>query len=67
MRYFSDDFLANYVASMGQDVLTSVGAYKIEGRGLQLFQKIEGDYFAILGLPLLPLLSFLRSEGCLPD
>jgi septum formation protein len=67
MRHFSDDFLANYVASMGQDVLTSVGAYKIEGRGMQLFHRIEGDYFAILGLPLLPLLSFLRSEGCLPE
>jgi septum formation protein len=67
MRHFSDDFLANYVASMGQDVLASVGAYKIEGRGVQLFHRIEGDYFAILGLPLLPLLSFLRSEGCLPE
>ena len=45
--------------------LTSVGAYQIEGRGIQLFEKIEGDYFAILGLPLLPLLAFLRAEGAI--
>ena len=67
MRHFSDDFLTDYVVSMGGDALTSVGAYKIEGRGVQLFNRIEGDYFAILGLPLLPLLSFLRREGCLPE
>ena len=67
MRYFSDDFLNAYIVSMGEDALTSVGAYKIEGRGVQLFHKIEGDYFAILGLPLLPILSFLRREGCLPE
>jgi septum formation protein len=67
MRHFSDDFLTDYVVSMGEDALTSVGAYKIEGRGVQLFNRIEGDYFAILGLPLLPLLSFLRREGCLPE
>jgi septum formation protein len=67
MRHFSDDFLAAYIASVGQDALTTVGAYKIEGRGVQLFHRIEGDYFAILGLPLLPLLSFLRREGCLPE
>jgi len=67
MRHFSDDFLHDYIISMGKDALTSVGAYKIEGRGVQLFHKIEGDYFAILGLPLLPFLSFLRREGCLPE
>jgi septum formation protein len=67
MRHFSDDFLTSYIVSMGKDALTSVGAYKIEGRGVQLFHRIEGDYFAILGLPLLPLLSFLRREGCLPE
>jgi septum formation protein len=67
MRCFSDDFLASYLASIGPDALTSVGAYKLEGRGVQLFENIDGDYFAILGLPLLPLLSFLRSEGCLPE
>jgi septum formation protein len=67
MRHFSDEFLTDYIVSMGGDALTSVGAYKIEGRGVQLFNRIEGDYFAILGLPLLPLLSFLRREGCLPE
>jgi septum formation protein len=67
MRHFSDDFLTRYIVSIGEDALTSVGAYKIEGRGVQLFNRIEGDYFAILGLPLLPLLSFLRREGCLPE
>jgi septum formation protein len=67
MRHFSDDFLNAYIISMGKDALTSVGAYKVEGRGVQLFHKIEGDYFAILGLPLLPFLSFLRREGCLPE
>jgi septum formation protein len=67
MRYFSDDFLNDYIGAMGRDALTSVGAYKIEGRGVQLFNRIEGDYFAILGLPLLSILSFLRREGCLPE
>jgi septum formation protein len=66
MRHFSDEFLAGYLASVGEDALTSVGAYKLEGRGVQLFDRIDGDYFSILGLPLLPLLSFLRREGCLP-
>ncbi|MGH6874133.1 MAG: Maf family protein [Aestuariivirgaceae bacterium] len=67
MRHFSDEFLAGYLASLGKDALTSVGAYQLEGRGVQLFDDIDGDYFAILGLPLLPLLSFLRREGCLPE
>jgi septum formation protein len=66
MRTFSDAFLATYLASIGDDAFTSVGAYKLEGRGVQLFDRIEGDYFSILGLPLIPLLSYLRSEGCLP-
>ena len=51
---------------MGDELLSTVGAYKIEGCGIQLFDKIEGDYFTILGLPLLPLLSFLRSKEWLP-
>ena len=62
MRDFSDAFLADYMAAMGEELLTTVGAYKIEGRGIQLFDRMEGDYFTILGLPLLPLLSFLRSR-----
>jgi len=67
MRNFSDEFLSDYLTDLGEDIVTSVGAYKIESRGLQLFDRIRGDYFTILGLPLLPLMSFLRSEGCLPS
>ena len=63
MRNFNDDFLNNYIDRAGTELLTSVGAYKLEKEGIQLFEKIEGDYFSILGLPILPLLSFLRSEG----
>lgn len=62
VREFSDDFLQNYLNLEGEDVCTSVGAYKLEGRGVQLFNKIEGDYFTILGLPMVPLLEFLRDE-----
>ena len=58
---FSDAFLDRYLADQGDAVLSSVGAYLIEGRGIQLFEKIEGDHFAILGLPLLPLLNYLRA------
>lgn len=63
MRDFSNDFLGTYLAACGEDILTSVGAYKLEGPGAQLFERIEGDYFSVLGLPLLPLLRFLRSHG----
>lgn len=63
MRDFSDGFLDAYLESLGDGALTSVGGYKLEERGIQLFSEIEGDYFGILGLPLLPLLQFLRSEG----
>jgi len=66
MRNFSEAFLEDYLAAMGDELLSTVGAYKIEGCGIQLFDKIEGDYFTILGLPLLPLLSFLRSKEWLP-
>lgn len=65
MRSFGEAFLAGYIAAEGDAVLGSVGAYRIEGRGAQLFARIEGDYFAILGLPLLPLLGFLRDRGVL--
>jgi septum formation protein len=65
MRPFSDAFLDEYLQELGLDVSTSVGAYKLEDRGIQLFDEIKGDYFSILGLPLLPLLSFLRSIGAL--
>ena len=63
MRAFTDDFLDDYLAMVGDDALSSVGAYQIEGPGAQLFSKIEGDYFTILGLPLLPLLQYLRDLG----
>jgi septum formation protein len=63
MRSFSDSFLDDYLAAAGDAVLGSVGAYRLEGEGIQLFSRIEGDYFAILGLPLLPLLEFLRGHG----
>lgn len=60
MRDFSDAFLDTYLAEAGERVLKSVGCYQLEGPGVQLFEKIEGDYFTILGLPLLPLLDELR-------
>ncbi|MCF3639966.1 Maf-like protein [Rhizobium sp. TRM95111] len=65
MRPLSDDFIGRYLARVGDRVLTSVGAYQLEGEGIQLFQAIEGDYFTILGLPMLPLLSELRSLGAI--
>ncbi|WP_278367144.1 nucleoside triphosphate pyrophosphatase [Acetobacter orientalis] len=63
MRSFSDTFLDAYLQSEGAECLCSVGAYRLEGPGLQLFEQIEGDYSAILGLPLLPLLEALRNLG----
>jgi septum formation protein len=65
MRAFSDAFLDDYAAAEGETLLTSVGAYRIEGPGIQLFSRIEGDYFSIIGLPLLPLLGYLRQIGWL--
>ncbi len=66
MRAFSDAFLDLYLASVGRAACDSVGAYQLEGLGVQLFSRVEGDYFAILGLPLLPLLDFLRNHGVVP-
>ncbi|HUC64145.1 MAG TPA: Maf family protein [Stellaceae bacterium] len=63
MRDFSDDFLDAYLAASGDGILASVGAYQLEHLGTQLFERIDGDYFSILGLPLLPLLGFLRAAG----
>lgn len=62
MRSFSDAFLDWYLEAVGDDGLSSVGAYQLEGLGSQLFERYEGDYFSILGLPLLPLLSYLREH-----
>ena len=65
MRSFSDSFLDAYLAAAGTAVTDSVGAYQLERTGIQLFERVEGDYFTVLGLPLLPLLVFLRSAGVL--
>lgn len=67
MRCFGEAFLAGYIAAEGEAVLGSVGAYRIEGSGVQLFARIEGDHFAVLGLPLLELLAFLRQRGVLGE
>ncbi len=66
MRDLSDEFLDGYLEAVGEAALGSVGAYHLEGRGAQLFARVQGDYFTILGLPLLPLLDFLRNHGVLP-
>ncbi|WP_151179902.1 Maf family protein [Hypericibacter terrae] len=66
MRPFSPAFLDEYLARSMPGILSSVGAYQLEARGAQLFSRIEGDYFTILGLPLLPLLDFLRPHGLVP-
>lgn len=63
MRPFSDDFLNEYLATEGEVLLSSVGCYRLEGRGIQLFSRIEGNYFTILGLPLLHVLPALREHG----
>jgi septum formation protein len=65
MRDFSDGFLDTYLAQAGDGVLGSVGCYQLEGLGLQLFERIDGDYFTILGLPMLGLLDFLRDQAAL--
>jgi septum formation protein len=67
MRAFSESFLQAYLDAAGTAVSASVGAYQLERSGIQLFEHIAGDYFTILGLPLLPLLQFLRREGLLME
>jgi septum formation protein len=63
MRNFSDRFLDDYLDMAGAAALASVGGYQLEGIGIHLFERVEGDYFTVLGLPLLPLLDFLRQNG----
>jgi septum formation protein len=67
MRRISDAWLDGYLERQGEGLLGSVGCYQLEGEGVQLFERIEGDYFTILGLPLLPLLHFLRDRGAVPS
>lgn len=65
MRPLSDAFIDRHLARVGDRILASVGAYQLEGEGVQLFERIDGDYFTILGLPLLPLLAKLRDLGAI--
>ena len=65
MRAFSDASLDRYLAAAGASVSRTVGGYEIEGPGIQLFERIEGDHFTIIGLPLLPLLAELRARGAI--
>lgn len=67
MRPFSDAFLEQYLDACGEAVLHSVGAYHLEGLGAQLFDRVDGDFFTILGLPLLRVLGFLRDHGILTE
>lgn len=66
MRVFSDDYLDAYLSRNWDDVQYSVGCYQLEGEGLRLFSEVTGDYFTVLGLPLLPLLNYLGQRGFIP-
>jgi septum formation protein len=65
MRAFDPGFVGRHLSAVGEAALTSVGGYQIEGKGIQLFEKIDGDHFTIIGLPLLPLLEKLRELGAI--
>jgi septum formation protein len=67
VRDFSDAFLDQYIELEGESLTRSVGAYRFEGPGAHLFSQVEGDFFSILGLPLLPLLEYLRTRGVVPS
>ena len=66
MRPFGEAFVERYLDAAGEIATHSVGAYQLEGLGAQLFQRVDGDYFVVLGLPLLALLDFLRGHGIVP-
>jgi len=66
LRSLSSELIDAYLDAAGETAFNSVGSYQIEGLGVQLIERIEGDFFAILGLPMLPLLAALRTEGALP-
>ena len=66
MRTLSASFIDQYLDAIGDDACRSVGAYRLEGLGAQLFTRVNGDYFTVLGMPLLPLLAFLRDCGVVP-
>jgi septum formation protein len=65
MRAVSDRFLDDYLDAVGEAATASVGGYQLEGLGIQLFERLDGDYFTVLGLPLTTTLDFLRRHGCL--
>lgn len=65
MRDFTDTYLQRYLETQGDDLLQTVGCYKLESEGVRLFSKIEGDYFTILGMPLIPLLTYLAEIGAI--
>ncbi len=67
VRPLSAAFIDTYLEKLGDDAFWSVGCYQLEGLGIQLFDRIEGDHFTILGLPLIPVLDFLRRQGILPE
>lgn len=67
MREFSNQFLDAYIKQHNNDLLTTVGCYKLETEGVQLFSRVQGDYFTILGLPLIEVLGFLRTRGVLTE
>ena len=66
VRDFSDEFLDHYMNQAGDELTASVGAYAYEGLGAQLFEAVDGDFYSVLGLPLLPVLDLLRREGVIP-
>jgi septum formation protein len=67
VRQLSDTFISDYLDAEWPEVGYTVGVFRLEGRGVQLFDRIEGDHFTILGMPLIPLLGALRTRGLLPQ